>query len=124
VAVTRKIGEINAAEKQQGKQAKGARGNPRGRGAKIVRVADKPTQSLADRGVDKNLAHRARALWAMPDGYASANMRRSIIPLRPSAGITELVRGERPHAEISNANISNANKSAVTELVTVRTIRP
>jgi hypothetical protein len=48
------------AEKQAGKQAKGARGNPGGRGAKIVRVSKQPTQSLAERGVDKNLAKLAR----------------------------------------------------------------
>ena len=42
-------------------KAKGARGNPKGRGAKIVRGSENPTQSLAAQGVDKNLAKRARA---------------------------------------------------------------
>jgi hypothetical protein len=65
----RQIGEINDTEKQTGKQAKGARaqklraGPSRGKKEKTGGVADTlPVfeQSLADRGVDKHLADRAR----------------------------------------------------------------
>lgn len=39
----------------------GARGNPNGQGASLVRVADEPAQiTLAEAGIDKNLADRAR----------------------------------------------------------------
>lgn len=48
--------------------AKGAKGNPGGQGAKIVRVADEPAQiTLAEAGIDKNLADRARKYAAVPD---------------------------------------------------------
>lgn len=63
----RRGGELMAAARQAGKLAKGAKGNPGGRGAKIVRVAEKPTQpTLADQGIDKNLADRMRKAAAMP----------------------------------------------------------
>jgi hypothetical protein len=47
-------------DRKSGKLAKGAKGNPRGRGAQIVRVSEKPTQTLADQGIDKNLADRSQ----------------------------------------------------------------
>jgi N6-adenosine-specific RNA methylase IME4 len=72
---TRKIGEINNIEKQQGKQAKGTRGSR----VKGARVDAQPT--LADRGVDKNLAHRARELFAMSE----ARFAREIAKVRKMA---------------------------------------
>jgi len=57
---TRVIGEINDAEKKAGKQAK-----PTGRPSRN-RVPKRPDlPSLADRGVDKHLADRARRLFRM-----------------------------------------------------------
>lgn len=76
VRATRKIGEINDAERQADKQAKGTRG--KGRPALGGVVETPPIEgevlptlpSLADRGVDKNLAKRARALFEMtPDQF-------------------------------------------------------
>jgi N6-adenosine-specific RNA methylase IME4 len=69
IRATRKIGEINDAEKQQGKQAKGARTKgAKRKGLRGVLTTPRNEDSLEKRGVDKNLAKRARALWAMPDG--------------------------------------------------------
>lgn len=65
VRATRKIGEINDTEKHAGKQAK-ATGGLRPKGHRVSRKPDAPP-SLADRGVDKNLAQRARSLFAMPE---------------------------------------------------------
>lgn len=64
IRATRKIGVINDAEKRAGKQAKGARGTLAGR---VIKKPARETPSLAERGIDKNLAHRARALFAMPE---------------------------------------------------------
>jgi hypothetical protein len=56
-AVERRIGEVMAELRAAGKLAKGAKGNPKGRGAKIVRVADGPAHpTLADQCVDKRPA--------------------------------------------------------------------
>jgi hypothetical protein len=54
--------------RKAGKLAKGAMGNPKGRGAKIVRVEEKPAHpTLAMQGIDKNLADRARKAAAMSE---------------------------------------------------------
>ena len=62
----RRIGEMMAELRESGKLAKGAKGNPGGRGAKIVRVSEKPTQTLVEQGVDKHLADRSRKAYGMP----------------------------------------------------------
>jgi hypothetical protein len=67
----RRLGELMAAEAKDGKLAKGTKGQ--GRWKKIGGVTKTPPKSkpsaqptLADRGIDKNLANRARAAAAMP----------------------------------------------------------
>jgi N6-adenosine-specific RNA methylase IME4 len=78
IRATRKIGEINDAEKQAGKQAKGTRG--KGQPRKLGGVARTPPNedSLEKRGVDKNLAKRARSLWAMTE----ARFEREVVKVR------------------------------------------
>lgn len=78
VQATRKIGEINDIEKQQGKQAKGTRGTFSGR---VRKQPAREVPSLADRGVDKNLAHRARRLFEMTE----AQFAREIAKVRKMA---------------------------------------
>jgi N6-adenosine-specific RNA methylase IME4 len=58
--------------------AKGAKGNPKGRGAKIVRVAGGPAQSLAEQGIDKHLADRARKAAAIPESQFDADVAKSV----------------------------------------------
>lgn len=68
IRAERRIGELMKQQRDAGMMAKGAKGNPGGRGAKIVRVADEPTQiTLAEVGIDKSLADRARKYAAVPD---------------------------------------------------------
>jgi hypothetical protein len=62
--------------RKAGMLAKGAKGNPRGRGAKIVRVAGRPT--LSDQGIDKNLADRARKAAAMTEKQFKVTVARAI----------------------------------------------
>jgi N6-adenosine-specific RNA methylase IME4 len=64
VLAARRIGALIKAEGDAGKLAKG--GAEKGVGRRGMRVSEKPALlTLADRGVDKNLAHRARLLEAM-----------------------------------------------------------
>ena len=62
--------------------AKGARGNPKGRGAKIVRDIENPAQpTLVEQSIDKNLADSARKLAAMSDRCHSGREKRpSVTP--------------------------------------------
>ena len=63
----RRIGELMAQQKETIGLATGARGNPGGQGAKIVRDESRPTQpTLAEAGIDKHLADRARKMAAVP----------------------------------------------------------
>jgi DNA modification methylase len=74
----RRIGELMEEERKAGKLAKGARGNPKGRGAKIVRITDDPTQTLAERGIDKHLATEARSAAATPERQYEAETAKTI----------------------------------------------
>jgi len=65
VRATRKVGILIKDERDAGKLPKGARAKGTRRGLLKTHVRER---SLADRGVDKNLAHRARGLEAMPEG--------------------------------------------------------
>ena len=68
IRAERRLGELIDAQKHSIGLAKGAKGNPRGRGAKIVRGESAPAQpTLADAGIDKDLAKRARKLAAVPE---------------------------------------------------------
>lgn len=62
----RRIGELMEFKRETGTMAVGAKGNPGGRGAKIVRVGSGPAQTLSDVGVGKHLADRARKYAAIP----------------------------------------------------------
>ena len=64
--------------RKAGKLAKGARGNPKGRGAKIVRVARGPTQTLDEQGIDKHLADRARKAAALGEKKFEAEVERAV----------------------------------------------
>lgn len=64
----RRIGELIAGQRKAGLMAEGAKGNPGGQGAAIVRVADGPAQiTLSEAGIDKHLADRARKYAAVPE---------------------------------------------------------
>jgi N6-adenosine-specific RNA methylase IME4 len=58
---TRRIGELMDEDRKAGKLAKGTQGSP----VKGARVDKKPT--LAEQGIDKNLADRARKRAALPE---------------------------------------------------------
>jgi hypothetical protein len=63
----RRVGELIKAQRESVGLNHGARGNAGGRGNRNVRVKNEPTQpTLADAGIDKNLADRARKLAKMP----------------------------------------------------------
>jgi hypothetical protein len=68
----RRIGELIEERRKAGKLAKGAREKGTKRGT--TRVAEKPT-SLADQGIDKNLADRARKLAALSSVVAFVGSR-------------------------------------------------
>jgi hypothetical protein len=73
----RRLGELMERQRDTVGMAKGARGNPAGRGAKIVRDSEKPAQpTLSDAGIDKNLAHRARKAARMSEGEFEAEIDR------------------------------------------------
>ena len=59
---TRRVDELRRAQKETVGLATGARGLGT---AQAVRVADKPAPTLASQGIDKNLAHQARALGSL-----------------------------------------------------------
>jgi N6-adenosine-specific RNA methylase IME4 len=65
IRATRKVGVLIRAEKAEGKLAKGAREKGTKRGT--TRGIQTPA-SLVERGVDKNLAKRARSLETLPEG--------------------------------------------------------
>lgn len=68
IRAERRLGELLKEQADAGMMAKGAKGNPGGRGAKIVRVAGEPAQiTLAEAGIDKSLANRSRKLAAVPE---------------------------------------------------------
>lgn len=64
----RRLGEMMVAQRETVGLATGAKGNPGGQGAKVVRVDDGPAQipTLAEAGIDKHLADRARKMAAVP----------------------------------------------------------
>jgi len=63
----RKIGELMQKQRDAGLMNNGAQGNPNGQGAKLVRGEKYPAQTtLAENGIDKNLAKRARKLYRVP----------------------------------------------------------
>jgi len=67
IRAERRIGELMAAQRDGVGLNVGARGNPGGRGAPIVRAADGPAHpTLADASIDKHLADQARRLAALP----------------------------------------------------------
>jgi len=67
----RRLGELMEDARNAGKLAKGTRGSP----VKGARVASGPT--LADQGVDKHLADRARKAAAMPEAKFEATVARA-----------------------------------------------
>lgn len=64
----RRLGELMRVQREAGGVNRGAMGNPGGRGAAIVRDENGPAQpTLAEVGIDKHLADRARKMAAMPE---------------------------------------------------------
>jgi hypothetical protein len=79
----RRLGELMETKRQAGELAKGARGNPKGRGAKIVQGTTDPAHpTLASQNVDKNLAKRARKSAALTEDkfeqHVSAIIKRGV----------------------------------------------
>jgi hypothetical protein len=71
----RRLGELMEEERKAGKLAKGAREPKTKRGT--TRVAEKPA-SLADRGIDKNLADRARKAAEKPPEEFEADVAQTV----------------------------------------------
>lgn len=69
VRAERRAGEMLAAQKEAGMMNVGAKGNPGGQGAPIVRYATSTAQAptLADLGITKNQSSRWQKLAAIPD---------------------------------------------------------
>lgn len=86
----RKAGELlSKAEK-----AKGARGNPGGQGAPVVRSHDDTTQTLAELGISKTQSHRWQQLAAVPQEEFEAAL---ADPKKPSTnGIISKVKPRPP----------------------------
>jgi len=64
VRAARRVGALIRSEGEAGKLARGSRGTLAGR---VIKKPARDVPTLASRGVDKNLAHRARSLEKMPD---------------------------------------------------------
>jgi hypothetical protein len=72
----RRLGVVMAERRAAGKLAKGAR-EP-GVGRRGTRVAEKPAlPTLADQGIDKNLANEARKAAAMPEDKFEASVKKA-----------------------------------------------
>jgi len=58
----------------------GAKGNPNGQGARIVRLQDATAQNptLADYGIEKTLSHRCQQVAAVPDDVFEAHIRSTV----------------------------------------------
>lgn len=67
IRATRKIGLLIKAEREMGKLAKGGAEKGVGRRGKNAGSRETRIPTLDERGVDKNLAHRARALESFPE---------------------------------------------------------
>jgi hypothetical protein len=93
----RRLGELMAAAKAAGEMAKGAKGNPKGRGAKIVRVAEKPAHpTLADQGIDKNLADRARKAAALSEVQFETSVTKAVkVAVASVEGSKEIIKEAR-----------------------------
>jgi N6-adenosine-specific RNA methylase IME4 len=86
VGATRKLGVLMKAEKAAGKLKEPGRPGKK-------RVFEKPiSATLADRGVDKNLAHRARSLEAMPESKYEKHLAKVIrVAVAAAEGNREVV---------------------------------
>jgi N6-adenosine-specific RNA methylase IME4 len=92
----RRIGELIEDERKAGKLSKGARGSGSNQHRKVVRVDEKPTPTLADRGVNKNLADAARKAAAMPASKYEAETAKAIrIAIAASEGDKAVIREAR-----------------------------
>ena len=86
----RRLGELMEDDRKAGKLAKGTRGSP----VKGARVASGPT--LADQGVDKHLADRARKAAAMPEAKFEEQVARAVkVAVAATEGDAAVVREAR-----------------------------
>lgn len=91
---TRRIGEINDAEKQAGKQAKGAREQgTRRAGLRGALVTPRKEQNLASRGVDKHLAKRAPSTFPRESFAADERLTKSEACFRFAAAEAQVAAG-------------------------------
>jgi N6-adenosine-specific RNA methylase IME4 len=91
----RRIGELMAEMRQADKLAKGARAPGVGRRGK-TRVSEKPALSLADQGVDKNLASRARKAAEMPgDQFEAEVIKTRALAVAATEGNKSIIKAAR-----------------------------
>jgi N6-adenosine-specific RNA methylase IME4 len=115
---TRRVGELLKELKAAGKLAKGAAGNPGGRGAKIVRVAERPAQTLGDQGVDKHLADKARKLAAMPEEkFEAATDRAGMMASAAALGDREVIKAARAAQHKGKQEKRAANEAALADKI-------
>lgn len=102
----RRLGEIMAQDKEAGRLAGPGR-------KKTNRVSEKP--NLKDRGIDKNLANRARKAAAMPEAKFEADLvRKAKIAVAATEGVQSVIseaRAER-HAEMKKKRASREQELA------------
>jgi hypothetical protein len=76
--------------------AKGARGRGSNQHQKVVRVAEKPAPTLADQGIDKNLADRARKAAAMSEAQFEKDVIKAVkVAVASVEGSKEVIKAAR-----------------------------
>lgn len=109
---TRRIGELIEEDRKAGKLAKGAREPGTKRGS--TRVTQKPA-SLADQGVDKNLASQARKMAAMPEAkFEAETAKAGDIAVAAALGDKEVVKTARAERHGAPTSTPFAGRSAAT----------
>lgn len=92
----RRLGELMEDQRKAGKLAKGAKGSGSNQHKKVVRVANGPAPTLAQQGVDKHLADRARKSAAMSKEKFEAQVARSVkVAVAATEGDAAVVKAAR-----------------------------
>src|ERR1700731_490842 len=97
----RRLGEIMEEEREAGKLAKGTRGTGRPKKGGSPKVPPKDVQSLAERGVDKHLADRARKAAAMPEAKFEAELAKTVkVAIAVTEGDRAVVKAARQEQQV------------------------